>query len=65
MTFLVSCFLYLGIAVSAPFTGGHLNPSVTIGVTAAGLSPVKDMIIYIVSQVIGAIFGVFICKVEY
>ena len=41
MTFLVSCFLYMGIAIAAPFTGGHLNPSVTIGLTVAGLSKAK------------------------
>lgn len=62
MTFLVSCFLYLGIAIAAPFTGGHLNPSVTAGVTAAGLSEKKEILFYMVSQIFGALLGVLICK---
>ena len=37
-TFLISCFLYLGISAAAPFTGGHINPSVTIGTIVAGIS---------------------------
>lgn len=36
-TFFVSAFLYFGIAAAGPFTGGHVNPAVTIGVTSSGL----------------------------
>lgn len=61
-TFLISCFLYLGISVAAPFTGGHINPSVTIGTTVAGISNKEKLLMYIVSQVFGALVGVFICK---
>jgi glycerol uptake facilitator-like aquaporin len=36
-TFFVSCYLFLGIAAAAPFTGGHVNPAVTVGLTLSGL----------------------------
>jgi glycerol uptake facilitator-like aquaporin len=36
-TFFVSCYLFLGISASAPFTGGHVNPAVTVGLTSCGL----------------------------
>jgi len=36
-------------------SGCHLNPAVTIGLTTAGRFPAKDVPMYIVAQVIGAI----------
>lgn len=38
-----------------PISGCHLNPAVSLGLTVAGRSPVKDLLPYIVSQVLGAI----------
>jgi aquaporin Z len=38
-------------------SGGHFNPAVTLGVTAAGRFPVSAVIPYIVAQVIGAVLG--------
>lgn len=60
-TFFVSCFLYLGIAAAAPFTGGHVNPAVTIGVTSSGLCEGRKVLTYIFSQLCGAFIGVFVC----
>jgi aquaporin Z len=36
-------------------SGAHLNPAVTLGLWAAGRTPSKDVLPYIVSQVLGAI----------
>src|SRR6186713_1148365 len=36
-------------------SGGHFNPAVTAGLWAAGRFPSKDVIPYIIAQVIGAI----------
>ena len=38
-------------------SGCHLNPAVTIGLTAGGRFPPRDVISYIVAQVIGAVVG--------
>ena len=54
--FLVSCFFYFALSAAAPFSGGHLNPAVTVG-----LSRINRKITikwYIISQMIGALLGV-------
>ena len=38
-------------------SGCHLNPAVTVGLAAGGRFPTKDILPYVVSQVIGAIIG--------
>lgn len=38
-----------------PVSGGHFNPAVTIGLLAGGRFPAKDVVPYIVAQVVGAI----------
>lgn len=49
-------FLVLLIVVYAigPISGAHVNPSVTIGVYALGKMPARDVIPYIVAQLVGA-----------
>ena len=38
-------------------SGCHLNPAVTVGLAAGGRFPTKDILPYVVAQVIGAIIG--------
>ncbi|RJG43595.1 aquaporin Z [Mesorhizobium sp. DCY119] len=36
-------------------SGGHFNPAVSVGLTVAGRLPAKDLVPYVIAQVIGAI----------
>jgi aquaporin Z len=38
-------------------SGCHLNPAVTIGLCTAGRFPAKEVIPYVISQVVGAVIG--------
>jgi len=60
---------YVGIALTfgfslvvlaytfGPVSGGHFNPAVTIALVAARRHPVRDLLPYIVSQIVGAILA--------
>jgi aquaporin Z len=41
-------------------SGCHLNPAVSVGLTVAGRFPARDLVPYIVAQVIGGTIGAFI-----
>ena len=40
-------------------SGGHFNPAVTVGLWAGGRFPMKDVLPYILSQVVGGIIAAF------
>lgn len=63
-TFLISCFNFFAISISGLFTGGHVNPSATIGLRVAGLVDRSKVLAYFASQLIGAILGTLICKLR-
>jgi aquaporin Z len=46
-----------------PVSGCHINPAVSLGVFTAGRMNAKDLVGYIVSQVLGAIAGAAVLKV--
>lgn len=58
--------LAVGIAVLAGaysvghVSGGHFNPAVTVGVAAAGRMPWKDVLPYIVAQIVGGLLATLI-----
>lgn len=58
--------VFLGVNASTALGGkGHLNPAVTIALTAFGDFPDADMITYIAAQFAGAITGSFIVWLAY
>ncbi len=52
--------VYVGVVVSAPYSGAHLNPAVTAGLAMAGKFSWSDVPLYILAQFIGAILGAFL-----
>ncbi|MDD3976795.1 aquaporin family protein [Methanomicrobium antiquum] len=38
-------------------SGAHINPAVSIALWAKGLFPAKDMVVYVIAQLIGALLG--------
>jgi aquaporin Z len=60
---LLGVSLAFGLAVMSaafalgPISGGHFNPAVSLGLTAAGRFPVRELPGYVVAQVLGAIAG--------
>lgn len=57
--------ILISITVTMPFSGGHLNPAVTIALSSIGkLAPVK-IIHYILGQLMGAFFASVVLYVTY
>lgn len=48
--------VFVAAYISTPYSGGHLNPALTIGLAIAG-SFKGNVIGYIVAQILGAILG--------
>ncbi|WP_185866733.1 MIP/aquaporin family protein [Blattabacterium cuenoti] len=57
--------VFMGILVSAPYSGGHLNPSVTIGLAMIGRFKWNLVPFYILSQFIGAMLGSLLVWILY
>ena len=51
--------VYVGVVVSSPYSGAHLNPAVTVGLAAAGEFPWNNVLSYVLAQFIGAMLGAF------
>lgn len=52
--------VFVGVVIAAPYSGAHLNPAVTIGLTIAGKFSWADVPTYIAAQFIGAMLGSFL-----
>jgi len=62
----ISTAFGLSVVVFAYAVGGisgcHINPAVTIGVLAAGRISIKDAVVYIIAQFLGALLGAFVLQ---
>src|SRR5690349_10897497 len=47
----------VGVYALGPLSGGHFNPAVTVGAAAAGRIPWRDVMPYIVAQVVGGVIA--------
>jgi glycerol uptake facilitator protein len=65
ITFGWAIAVFVGVYITAPYSGGHLNPAVTIGLALAGKFSWTKVIPYIVAQMIGAMIGALLCWLCY
>jgi glycerol uptake facilitator protein len=49
--------VFIGVFVSSAYSGGHLNPAVTLGLAAVGKFPLAKVPLYIAAQFLGAALG--------
>ncbi len=57
--------VFVGVAVAGPVSGAHINPAVTIGLAISGLFPWAKVIMFILSQLVGASIGAFLVWLFY
>jgi glycerol uptake facilitator protein len=57
--------VYVGVVITSPYSGAHLNPAVSIGLAVAGKFPWKEVPTYIFAQLIGAMLGSFFVWLMY
>jgi len=57
--------VYVGVFVSSPYSGAHLNPAVTISLAVAGKFEWALVGPYIIAQVLGAMIGSFLVWLAY
>jgi len=56
--------VFVGVVVSAPFSGAHLNPAVTIGLAVRDMK-FDTVPVYLIGQFIGAFLGATLVAIHY
>ncbi|MFC0606005.1 MIP/aquaporin family protein [Winogradskyella pulchriflava] len=49
--------VYVAVVIAGPYSGAHINPAVSVSLAFAGKFPWKDVPLYVVAQLIGAMIG--------
>lgn len=49
--------VFIGVFVAAPYSGAHINPAVTLALAIEGSFAWKEVPVYMLAQVIGAMLG--------
>jgi glycerol uptake facilitator protein len=57
--------VFTGVLVSAPISGAHLNPAVTLALVLAGKFSISLLPLYWCAQLLGAMFGAFLVWLAY
>jgi glycerol uptake facilitator protein len=57
--------VFTGVLISAPFSGAHLNPAVTLALAIAHKFSWASVPVYICAQVLGAMFGALLVWLAY
>ena len=58
----IGATLALLILLMGGISGGHVNPAVSIAMTAAGRLPTTDLVPYCIAQILGALVALEIYK---
>jgi glycerol uptake facilitator protein len=57
--------VFVGVVVSAPYSGAHLNPAVTIALAISGKFEWAQVPSYMLAQMLGAMLGAFLVWIKY
>lgn len=57
--------VFVGVVVSAPYSGAHLNPAVTFALAISGKFEWTQVPIYMLAQMLGAMLGSLLVWVKY
>src|ERR1700712_5063114 len=57
--------VFVGVVIAAPYSGAHLNPAVTLGLAIAGKFLWSKVLMYILAQFIGSVFGSLLVWIVY
>jgi glycerol uptake facilitator protein len=57
--------VFVGVVVSAPYSGAHLNPAVTIALAISGKFNWAQVPTYMLAQMLGAMLGSFLVWIKY
>ena len=57
--------VFIGVVISASFSGGHLNPAVSVGLAIVGKFSWSLVPGYILAQMLGAIMGALLVFIQY
>lgn len=65
ITFGWAAGVFSGVLISAPFSGAHLNPAISIALAIADKFSWSQVPVYICAQILGAMFGAVIVWLAY
>jgi glycerol uptake facilitator-like aquaporin len=58
----IGAALAVGVMIGGPISGGAFNPAIAMGLYSAGKLAKRDLIPYIIVEVLGALFGLWAYK---